>query len=755
MNDDADAVDGGQDDPTEAGAAADMGSSVGGHDDPRFQEAVDLLRAGRLAESEQRVRAILQGNQSDAQAIHLLGVIAHQARKTDVAIDLVRRAVDLAPEVASYRNTLGFFLRVAKRPHDALEHLRKAVDLRPDYGEAHNNLGIALAETGDTDGALAAYEVALAENPAFPEALNNLGNILARSGRLEAAMARYDEAIAARPDYAEAWSNKADAILALDNTKREEAAACYAKATELNPRWAEALVKLGVCYHGMNRLAEAEDAFRGALRINPRHVRCLTSIAATLEKRGNLEGAAAHLRHALTIAPDDVTGLKSLGHVTLKLGNAIEAKHVLARARELAPADPDAIYSYANCLLRMEQLQPAMDLYLRVRELQPNQARGTFAPAAVLLMDGQYEKGWAAYESRYAMSAFKPNVPNIRERLWDGSPLNGRTLLVHVEQGFGDTIQFARYIPMLRGRAGADAKIIFLCEPELHRQMKTLDGVDELYHLRQADLTIVYDAQVPLLSLPHRFGTTLETVPNAVPYLAVAPDAARPDGLPRSDGAVVKAAIAWTGRPTHSDNLYRSLPLSQLATLFDLDGVDFHSIQVGNGVADFQAYVDRPNVFDHSKEIKDFADTAAILSEVDVLISVDTAVVHLAGALGKDVWTMLPYGGEWRWLRNREDTPWYPTMRLVRQRILGDWGQVLERVREGLEGVVSTRRGRGAVPAWTAKAPPGESRGDTAPASKKAAGKKAAGKKAAGKKSASRKGTGKAARAKKETAKKR
>lgn len=733
-----------------AGETDGPAATTDAHPDPRFQEAVTLLQSGRLADAEQRVRAVLKENAQDAQAIHLLGVVAHQARRADAAIQLVRRAVELAPDAAPYRNTLGFFLRISKQPREAVEQLRKAIELRPGYGEAQNNLGIALAELGDLDGAVSAYEEALEQNVSFPEVLNNLGNILARTKRLEEAMRRYDEAIVARPDYAEAWSNKGDATLALDKTKRDEAARCYAKATEFNPRWAEAWVKLGSCLHASDKLKEAEDAFRKALRVDPKHVRCLTSIAATLEKRGNLDSAASHLRHALTVAPDDVTALKSLGHITLKQGNAIEAKHVLTRARELAPADPDAIYSYANCLLRMEQLQPAMDLYLRVRELQPNQARGTFAPAAVLLMDGQYEKGWAAYESRYAMSAFKPNVPNIRERLWDGSSLNGRTLLVHVEQGFGDTVQFARYIPMLRQKLGTGGKIVFLCEPELHRQMTTLEGVDELHHLRETDMQIVYDVQVPLLSLPHRFRTTLETIPNAVPYLKVPDQAVRSERLPRSDGAVVKAAIAWTGRPTHSDNLYRSLPLKNLARLFDIDGVDFHSIQVGNGVSDFQAYLDRPNVFDHSHEIKDFADTAAILSEVDVLISVDTAVVHLAGALGKDVWTMLPYGGEWRWLRNRDDTPWYPTMRLVRQRILGDWGLVLERVQEGLEGVVKTRRESGDTPPWAAA---GARQGDGAKANKKSASKKAAGKKASGKKAGGKKSQAKKGGAKKAAAK--
>lgn len=733
----------GKSEPAEA-VGADMAGRAGGHADPRFQDAVAALQRGQLPDAERRTREILKDNDRDPLAVHLLGVIAHQAGKSDIAVELVRKAIEIDPEAPAFRNTLGFMLRLAKKHDEAIESLAKAVELKPDYAEARNNLGIALSEAGRTDEAVKAYEEALAANPNFPEVLNNLGNILARSGRLEDALARYEQALEQRPDYAEAWSNRGDATLALDRSKREEAAGYYRKAVEANPRWSDAWVKLGTTCHALDRLDEAEAALRKALRLNPNNVRCLTAIAATLEKRGNLTAAASHLRHALTVSPDDVASLKALGHITLKLGNAVEAKHVLARARELMPADPDTLYSYANCLLRMEQLQPAMDLYLRVRELQPKQARGTFAPAAVLLMDGQYEKGWAAYESRYDMTAFKPNVPNIRERLWDGSPLNGRRLLVHVEQGFGDTIQFCRYLPKIRERMGSGGSVAFLCEPELYRLMGTLPGVDDLYHIRQRDVQIVYDLQIPLLSLPHRFGTTVETVPKDIPYLGVPDATASQAPLPASGKALVKAGFVWTGRPTHSDNLYRSIPLAQLAELFDIDGVDFHSLQIGNGVSDLKAYTGRDNVFDHSGRIKDFADTAAILSQLDVLISVDTAVCHLAGALGKDVWTMVPFGGEWRWLRNREDTPWYPSMRLVRQRVLGDWGMVIDRVREGLEGAVASRREKGLSPGAAVK---------TSPSEEHVASPDGVEAKVAGKKSKARKSPAKKARSRKKPAK--
>lgn len=670
--------------------------AAGGHADPRFGAAIQALKAGRYAECESHIKGLLAADPEDSKSVHLYGVLAHQAGRADAALELTRRAVALDPEVAAYRNTLGFLLRLRGETDAAIEELRRATALQPDYSAALNNLGIAYSDANRQDEAIASYERALAADPKSPELNNNLGNALAWSRRLDDAIAAYDRAIEIRPDYADAWSNKGDALQLKGQAHLAGAVACYEAAVGHDPSRSDTWLKLGTCLHTLNRADSALRALSAAVRLNPNNVRALTGYAAALERAGRLEEAGAHLRHALTVAPDDVRALKSLGHVTLKLGNAVEAKHILARARELVPADPDTLYSYANALLRMEQLQPAMDLYLRVRELQPNQARGTFAPAAVLLMDGQYEKGWAAYESRYAMSAFKPNVPNVRERLWAGQALPGGRLLVHVEQGFGDTLQFCRYIPLLRQRLGDGAKVIFLCEPEAYRLLATLDGVDELHHLRETAVQIVYDAQVPLLSLPHRFGTTLETIPRNVPYLR-APDEARTalGNLPTSEGARLRVAFAWTGRPTHSDNVYRSIPIETLAALFDVDGVDFHSVQLGAGVSALKPYLDRPNVFDHSDHISDFADTAAILERVDLLVSVDTAVCHLAGAMGRDVWTLLPFGGEWRWLRNREDSPWYPSMKLARQRVLGDWGIVLARVREGLEAEVRRRRERG------------------------------------------------------------
>ncbi len=640
--------------------------------------AMARFQAGDLPATEKYCQAALANDRNDAEALHLLGVVAHRAGRNAIAIEHLRLAISADAGKASYYNTLGFVLRSEGKYTDAIAALRQAIALRNDYADAHNNLGIAFAESGALDAAQGAYRAALQCRAEFPEAHNNLGNLMYRMGRIAESMAAFDAATALRPDYAEAHANRGDAHL--NQGEAEAALEAYRKTVKAAPNWPNGWYKLGNAFFRLDQFENALKAYRRSIDRHPNHPSGLTNMGATLEKLGRYEEAAMILRHALVLAPDDISALKNLGHVDLKLGHAGEGLHLLRRAIELAPDDPDAHYTLGNALVRMERLQDALNSYAKVRALQPKAARAYFAPAAVLLMNGQYKEGWPIYESRFDMPAYKTNVKDVHERLWDGSALAGRRLLVHVEQGFGDTLQFIRYVPLIRARAGG-GKIFLACEPELFGLLKTVEGVDEIYRLGAKE-SVTYDVQIPLLSLPHRFGTTLETIPDNTPYLKV------PKGtkarIRRRKSARLAVAFVWAGRPTHSDDRFRSCPLEWFGALFDIPGIDFYSIQWGLRAAELKPYQSRPNVTAMTDKLTNFAETAAIVEQVDLVISIDTAVAHLAGALGKPVWTLLPFGGEWRWLFRREDTPWYPSMRLFRQNILGDWRPVFQRLAAAL-----------------------------------------------------------------------
>ncbi|MBT5810189.1 MAG: tetratricopeptide repeat protein, partial [Rhodospirillaceae bacterium] len=646
-------------------------------------EAMSRFRAGDLGGAEQLCKQALATKPDDAEGLHLLGVLAHRAGRRRDAIQLVRQALSHAPDNPAHLNTLGFLLRLDQKYQDAEAALSRAIALRADYADAHNNLGIVYAESGDPARAEASYRDALKHRSEFPEAHSNLGNLLYRMGRLDDAVAAYEAATTLRPDYAEAYVNQGDAYFNKGDT--DNALTAYKKAVEAAPEWANGWYKLANALYQVDQFDRAVLAYQRCVDLNPNQPRSLTNLGATLEKMGRIDEAAMILRHAVVLSPDDPVALKNLGHVVLKLGHVAEGLHLMRRSVEVAPDDPDAHYTYGNALVRMERLQEALNCYARVRELQPDAARAYFAPAAVLLMNGQYKEGWAAYESRYGMSTYKSNVKNVRERLWDGSPLNGRRLLVHVEQGFGDTLQFIRYLPLLRRRE-PEGKIILICEPELFPVLKQVEGYSEIYSLR-SDNSIQYDTQIPLLSLPNRFATTLESIPNETPYTASPKDAkAR---LKRGKGTKLAVGIVWAGRPTHSDDRFRSCPVGWFSGLFDIPGVEFFSLQWGPRAGEITPYLDRKNVTSLSEELTDFGETAAFIEQLDLVIAIDTAVAHLAGALGKPVWTLLAFGGEWRWVFRREDTPWYPAMRLFRQRILGDWRPVFQRMKRALAQMAS------------------------------------------------------------------
>jgi tetratricopeptide (TPR) repeat protein len=643
-----------------------------------LSEAVSLFRGGDLAGAEQLCRQVLASQPENAEALHLLSVIAHRVGRRGDAIQLVRKALTHDADNPAFLNTLGFLLRLERKYQDAEAALARALVLKPDYADAYNNLGIVYAETGDPARAEESYRNALKHRSEFPEVHSNLGNLLYRMGRLDDAVAAYESATTLRPDYAEAYANQGDAYF--NKGERENALIAYKKAVDAAPEWGNGWYKLANALYQMDDFDRAVLAYQRCVDLNPNQLRSLTNLGATLEKLGRIDEAAMILRHAIVLAPDDPIGLKNLGHVVLKLGHVAEGLHLMRRAVEQAPKDPDAHYTYGNALVRMERLQEALNCYAKVRELQPDAARAYFAPAAVLLMNGQFKEGWAAYESRFGMSTYKTNVNNVRERLWDGSPLKGRRLLVHVEQGFGDTLQFVRYLPLLRRREPGET-IFLVCEPELLPVLNQVEGYDEIFALR-SDNKVEYDVQIPLLSLPNRFGTSLETIPNETPYLA-APKEAKAK-LKRGRGTKLAVGIVWAGRPTHSDDRFRSCPIRWFSTLFDIPGVEFFSLQWGPRAGEIEPYLDNKNVTSLSDSLTDFGETAAFIEQLDLVIAIDTAVAHLAGALGKPVWTLLAYGGEWRWLFRREDSPWYPAMRLCRQAILGDWRPVFQRMKTAL-----------------------------------------------------------------------
>jgi len=319
--------------------------------------------------------------------------------------------------------------------------------------------------------------------------------------------------------------------------------------------------------------------------------------------------------------------------------------------------------------------------------LNPDYAEFHFNLALSLLTSGDFQQGWEEYEWRWKCKEFPSPARDFAQPQWDGCPLEGRTLLLHTEQGHGDALQFIRYFPLVEQRGG---KILIECYAELQRLFRTTAGRCQVV-VRGQPLP-AFDLHSPLLSLPRVFGTNLANIPNTVPYLRADPeDAGRWQRRLADDSALVKVGLAWAGRPTHTNDRNRSIKLARLAPLGQLPGVRFFSLQKGEVAAEAKTPPPGMELVDWTEELKDFAETAALIANLDLVVAVDTAVVHLAGAMGKPVWVLLPFGSDWRWLLERQDSPWYPSMRLFRQSRIGDWDSVIARVVEALSLQIHVR----------------------------------------------------------------
>jgi tetratricopeptide (TPR) repeat protein len=500
------------------------------------------------------------------------------------------------------------------------------------------------------------------------------------AGRHAEAILAFGRAVELCPHHAQTHALLATAYAAVAPAAPVECA--YRTALRLDPGLAEAHVRLAELLLRDNRLPEALAAYQAGVEAVPESAALWLGLGQANEACNRVEEAARAFREAARLAPGEAVIAASYASILWRVGDLAEA---LLKAEELVrnrPEDVDSYYILGNVLLRMQRPQEALAAYRRVRALLPLLPKAHFSLASPLLMLGEFDAGWAAYEARLRMGEVPWKVAHVRERLWEGGPLDGVRLLVHAEQGSGDTLQFIRYLPLLRRHAGPNVRIVFLCEPEMARLAASVEGCDEVL----APIVLgpfEYDLHVPLLSLPHRFGTTLDSIPANVPYIRLPPGEF--PAVESPPDTRLKIAIVWAGRPTHSDDCLRSCPLEYFAGLFDLPDTQFISLQVGPRAVEIAPYLARPNVSSMTGRLTDFADTLAVIEQVDLLIAVDTSVVHLAGACGKPVWTLLCYGAEWRWLLDREDSPWYPSMKLFRQPGPGDWDAVFGRVRAELE----------------------------------------------------------------------
>lgn len=474
----------------------------------------------------------------------------------------------------------------------------------------------------------------------------------------------------------------------VDRGEAERAYAVADEAAALEPGNPLALNLRGSTLGLLGRTAEAEAAFRAAVAIDSAMVEGHFNLGRLLAGQGRNTEAAIAFRTALDLAPDAAPVRRALAATLRDEGRFAAALAELDRVIGAAPPGADLLNERGILLMMNGEAEAALAAFDRALTLQPDMVAPRFNRSLALLRLGDFTRGWAAYEHRFETEMVRP-LPFTQPR-WQGEPIAGRTIVLWGEQGHGDTLQFARYAPLVAAR-GAD--VVLVAQAGLVRLLQSVEGVRRVAAPGQP--VGPHELHAPLMSLPALLGTTMETIPAAVPYLAPDTDARRRWAGRFPDRGKLRVGLVWAGdaRPhlpmSNATDRRRSIRLEALAPLFAVERVAFVSLQFGARGADRDRIAFARAMSDPMPEVRDFTDTAAIVEQLDLVITVDTAVAHLAGALGRPVWLLSRFDGCFRWLTGRDDTPWYPTMRLFRQEAPGDWAPVVRRVAEALEQAVA------------------------------------------------------------------
>ena len=494
-----------------------------------------------------------------------------------------------------------------------------------------------------------------------------------QNGALGQADRLYRAALAHDPDHFDALHLLGS--LSLQRGRLADAQRFLAAAVRRNPRSAEARSDLGVAHHGAGDYAAALASHDAALAIEPGNAGYINRRAAALLRLGRPSEALAALDRILSVQPGHPDALGNRGNVHISLNRPAAAIADYDAARRTAGDSAPLLTNRAHALRRLDRVTEAVADLLRALELRPDFAEAHFELALAQLALGDFASGWTEYEWRWATAAFAPSRRGFTSPQWNGTQeLARRTVLLHAEQGLGDTIQFVRYAPLVARRG---ATVIIEVQPELVSLLAGMPGVTRV--IAHGDRLPPFDLHCPLMSLPRAFATDEATIPADLPCIT-APPAAAARWAGRVPAGRPCVGLVWAGRPTHHNDLNRSLPLASLAPLLRRDDLHFVSLQRDLREGDAAILRDLPNVIAAGGDLHDFTEAAALISRLDAVVAVDTAVAHLAGALGKPLLLLLPYAADFRWLRGRGDSAWYPSARLLRQDKFGDWSGPLARL---------------------------------------------------------------------------
>ena len=613
-----------------------------------FAYSVLCHQNGNIAEAKRGYKEILKNQPLHSDALHLLGVISAQEGKIDNALSLLGKALKIKGDHPFYLSDYANILMKKGNLIEAVVFYQKAIELMPEYAEAYNNKGLALTELERPEDAIHCYNKAITLNPKFYQAYSNRGAALRKLGKLDESIADYDFAISIAQDYFNAHFNKGNALK--DKMDYNSALQSYKVAIKIQPNNADVYFNCAKVYRDINNFENSIEMYEMAISKNPSYLEAYINIGQLFADLGKHEESICYYNKAIA----------------------------------LKKTSAEAYYNRGNSFRSLKNLNQAIDSYDKAIKYKKDYADAYYNKALSLLLSGNLKDGFRYYEYRNSLDDLNKNEFSTLPWLGD-QEIIGKTLFVYHEQGLGDTIQFCRYLFLLKS---SGANILFAPQMALSKLMASLDVPMKLVNIK--DESLIFDYHCPLMSLPYVFNTTLENIPNNTPYLAAA--SSNIDKWSKIIGTKgFKIGVCWQASNTEYGK-DRSFSLSYLKQLSIIPHVRIISLQKEETSLDDDKVASEINLEKLGNDLDAgpdaFIDTSAIMKCCDLIITADTAIAHLAGALGVPVWVALNYLPDWRYMLERNDSPWYPTMKLFRQRQAGNWTQVFSEVEKELCKIV-------------------------------------------------------------------
>jgi tetratricopeptide (TPR) repeat protein len=651
------------------------------------ESAAISRRTGRLAEIALCYQRALERDPQQPEALVGMSLVALSSRQTEAAVKMAAAGVAAAPTMGPAWVALGQALKAAERIEEAEQAYAGAIRLDGMDPLARMGLGELKIAAGRPQEAVREFELALELRPRLPEGEFAAGFALARLGRTKEAETRYRRALVMRPDFAAAWINLGS--LLRDEGREAEAEAALRTAVELRPDLISGWVNLALLERDRRRPEAAEANLRRAFALNPNQVETLVAWCQFLAAERDVAGAREWMRWALERNPEFDEAVNMHGIVLHLEERFAEAIEVFERAEALG--NRAAASNRGNSLLDLGRMEEALKAHESAVERDPASAGAKYNLALTRLRLGDWERGWAGYEARWRFREVHRRPRSFAQPRWNGEELDGERVLLHAEQGLGDTIQFCRYAALVAARGGVP---ILEVQPAAERLMRTIPVVGAVVRAGLAETAVMdanaveFDCECPLMSLPAVFGTTVETVPWTEAYLGADEELVRERraqfAAMRADArSGIRVGLAWAGNPKYKADAARSMKLKTLLPLLRAVDANWISLQKGEAAEQLASLPQDVVVVNGSSGERDLAETAALMATLDLVITTDTCIAHLAGAMGKPVWILLPHLADWRWMQETERTPWYPTARLFRQRVAGDWAEVIRQVSKG------------------------------------------------------------------------